>query len=308
MTIALITHPECLLHNPGIDHPESPERLRVISKELGLAGLEPFLIHEIAPLVSHEQLSRVHTEDYIESLLKLTPHDGVIAIDADTVISPHTLLAARYAAGAVVSAVDLVLSNRQINTAFCNVRPPGHHAERARAMGFCFFNNVAVGVAHALALYHLKRVAIIDFDAHLGNGTEDIFQNNKKVLICSIYQQNLYPYSDPPVQAKNIIHIPLEASATGREFRAEIIQSGLDKIKAFKPELIFISAGFDGHKQDHLSDLNLTEFDYLWISQQIRQIANLYSHGRIVSVLEGGYALNVLGQCVAAHLKGLLEQ
>lgn len=306
MTIALISHPDCLLHDSGLDHPECPDRLRVISNALASADLEPFLTHERAPLASREQLRRVHDEEYIDSLFQLTPQQGFVDLDPDTVMSPHTLSAALHAAGAVIKAVDLVLSDRKISTAFCNVRPPGHHAERARAMGFCFFNNLAVGVAHAIEYYRIKRVAIVDFDAHRGNGTEDIFQHNKKILIFSMYEQFLYPFDKPITNAKNIINIPLAAGATGREFRAEITQHVLDKLSAFKPEIIFISAGFDGHEKDNISDLNLTEFDYLWISQQIKQIANSDGQGRIVSVLEGGYALDVLGQCVVAHLKGLI--
>jgi acetoin utilization deacetylase AcuC-like enzyme len=173
-------------------------------------------------------------------------------------------------------------------------------------MGFCLLNNLAVGVAHAIKHHHIKRVAIVDFDAHRGNGTEEIFQNNKKVLICSIYEQFLYPIDEPITNAMNIINIPLAAGATGREFRAEIILHGLDKLNAFKPEMIFFSAGFDGHEKDTISNLNLTEVDYLWITQQIKQIANNHSQGRIVSVLEGGYALDVLGHCVVAHVKGLI--
>ncbi len=306
MTITIITHPECLCHNPGLGHPESAERLQVISRALKHADLAPFLTYELAPQVSTEQLFRVHTKAYINNLLHLEPIQNTIYIDADTIINPHSLSAARYAAGAVVHAVDRMFSIDPITTAFCNIRPPGHHAEHNRAMGFCFFNNIAVGVAHALQHYRLQRISIIDFDVHLGNGTEDIFRNNRKVQICSLYQQDLYPLTGPPLPAKNIIHIPIEAGATSREFRTELMHNGLDHIKSFKPEIIFISAGFDAHEQDPISDLNLTELDYLWISRQIKQIADQYSHGRIISVLEGGYALNSLGQCVTAHLKGLL--
>lgn len=307
MTIALITHPDCLLHDTGLENPECPERLRVIAAEINRSDIKESVIHyETAPLATLEQLSRVHDTDYINRLLSLSPKHGLINLDPDTVLSQYTLTAARRAAGAVILGVDLVLSNQPIHTAFCNIRPPGHHAERARAMGFCFFNNVAVGVAHALEHHHMKRIAIIDFDAHRGNGTEDIFQNNKHVLICSIYEQDIYPYY--PVQTfKNMIHIPLNSGATGREFRAEFIQYGLDRIKEFKPEMIFFSAGFDGHMQDPLSNLNLTEFDFLWITRQIKQIAKDHSQGRMISVLEGGYALNILGQAVVAHLRGLLD-
>lgn len=307
MTIALITHPECLLHDTGSGHPECPDRLRVITDELALSSLVPSLQYEIAPQATLEQLLRVHDEAYINTLIQMVPSQGLTRIDPDTVMSPHTLSAAFHAAGAVVRGVDLVLSNQQINAAFCNVRPPGHHAERAQAMGFCFFNNIAVGVAHALEHHHLKRVAIVDFDVHRGNGTEDMFQNNKKVLICSMYEQFLYPAHEIQVNAKNIIYIPLDAGSTGREFRAELSLHALEKINEFRPEIIFISAGFDGHVCDNISSLNLTEADYLWISRQIKRIADIHCPGRIVSTLEGGYALEVLGKCVISHLQGLLD-
>jgi acetoin utilization deacetylase AcuC-like enzyme len=304
MTV-IISHPDCLLHNSEIQHPECPERLRVISKALSSAKLEKNLSYEEAPLVTREQLYRAHDKKYIEGLLNLTTKEGPIYLDPDTIITPYTFSAALRSAGAVVKAVDLLMSN-QAKSAFCNIRPPGHHAEHNRAMGFCFFNNLAVGVAHALHFHKLKRIAIIDFDAHRGNGTEDIFFNNNQVLICSIYEENLYPF-DVPRQAKNIINIPLPARATGREFRAEITQHGLEKIDAFKPQIMFFSAGFDGHVQDPISNLNLTEFDYLWLTQQIKRIADTHSQGKMVSVLEGGYDLASLGQCVVAHINGLID-
>lgn len=305
MTV-IISHPECLLHNATLQHPECSERLNVISKALASADFAADLNYEEAPIVTLEQLYRVHDKKYVDYLLQISPKEGLVYIDSDTIMSPATLSAAMRAAGAVVKAVDLLISNRE-KTAFCNVRPPGHHAEQDRAMGFCFFNNIAVGVAHAISVYKLKRIAIIDFDAHRGNGTEAIFFNNKKVLICSSYEESIYPF-DAPQKAKNIINIPLSSGATGREFRSEITQYGLDQLNAFKPEMIFFSAGFDGHTQDKLTNLNLTEFDYLWLTQQIKQIADAHSFGRMISVLEGGYALNSLGKCVVAHIKGLMGQ
>ncbi len=222
-------------------------------------------------------------------------------------MNSHTLAAALHAAGAVVKAVDLVLTHKT-NTVFCNVRPPGHHAEHDAAMGFCFFNNIAVGVAHALNKYHLKRIAIVDFDVHRGNGTEDIFKHNKKVLICSSYEFFLYPHHLPQPNADNIIYIPLEPGSTGKEFRAELSLYGMNKLDEFSPELIFFSAGFDGHKNDNISNLKLTESDYYWVTQQVKEIADRHCQGRIISVLEGGYALDVLGECVLSHLKGLSEE
>lgn len=304
MTV-IISHPDCLLHNADIQHPECPERLKVITKALASFESGANLCYEEAPLATEEQLYRVHDKKYIDYLRKLNPKEGLISIDADTIMTPHTFSAALRAAGSVVKAVDLLLSNRA-NSAFCNVRPPGHHAEHQRAMGFCFFNNLAIGVAHALHFHKLKRIAIIDFDAHRGNGTEDIFFNHKQVLVCSVYEENLYPF-DQPGQAKNIINIPLPSGATGREFRSEITQHGLERINAFKPQMIFFSAGFDGHIHDTISGLNLTEFDYLWLTQQIKRIAETHSQGKMISVLEGGYDLASLGQCVVAHVKGLMD-
>jgi len=303
MTV-IISHPDCLLHNAEIQHPECPERLKVITKALASSALGANLTYEEAPLATETQLCRVHDKKYIDHLFKLTPKEGFISIDADTIMTPYTLSAALRAAGAVIKAVDLLVLN-QAKSAFCNIRPPGHHAEHNRAMGFCFFNNLAIGVVHALQFHKLQRVAIIDFDAHRGNGTEEIFLNNKQVLICSIYEENLYP-SDIPIKAPNIIHIPLPYGATGREFRAEITQYGLKRLNSFKPQMLFFSAGFDGHTQDSISNLNLNEFDYLWLTQQIKQIADTHSEGKIVSVLEGGYDLASLGQCVVAHIKGLM--
>lgn len=304
MTV-IISHPDCLLHNAGIPHPECAERLQVITQALASSELANKLSYEEAPLATDSQLYRVHDKEYIHTLQALNPEEGFTAIDADTIMTPHTFSAALRAAGSVVKAVDLLLSN-QAKTAFCNIRPPGHHAEHNRAMGFCFLNNLAVGVAHAIHVHQLKRIAIIDFDAHRGNGTEDIFFNHKQVLICSSYEENLYPFDVVPEHADNIIYIPLAPGATGREFRSEITQNALERIATFKPQMIFFSAGFDGHTQDSISDLNLTEFDYLWLTQQIKQIADTHSQGRMISVLEGGYDLASLGQSVVAHIKGLL--
>ena len=302
--IAIISHHDCLLHNTTIEHPECSDRLRVITKALHASKLDTSLCYIEAPPATYEQLSLVHDKKYLNKLFALTSTEKSIYLDPDTIFDAYTIPAALRAAGAVVKAVDMLMAN-EIASAFCNVRPPGHHAEPNRSMGFCFFNNVAVGVAHALNTYQLKRVAIIDFDAHRGNGTEAIFYNNKNVLICSIYEEFLYPFNNPK-KAKNILHIPLPSGATGRELRAEIVQNGLEKINAFKPQMIFFSAGFDGHVQDTISNLNFTEFDYFWLTQQIKQIAENHSQNQIVSVLEGGYALNTLGQCVVAHIKGLL--
>lgn len=303
--VALISHPNCLLHDMSPNHPERPQRLEAIFAAIVAAGLDTVLKQELAPQATREQLALVHDADYIDDIFAKAPEHGMVILDPDTAMNPFTLNAALHAAGAVVKAVDLVMT-KQANAAFCNVRPPGHHAERARAMGFCIFNNVAVGVAHALKQYNLKRIAIVDFDVHHGNGTEDIFQNNQKVLLCSTYEELLYPFSDT-AGTESIIKIPLPAGSTGREFRSEFLMNGFDQIKNFAPQLIFFSAGFDGHQEDMLANLRLTEFDYAWITRQVKQIAEECCQGRIVSVLEGGYALDALGRSVVAHIKALLE-
>lgn len=304
MTIAFISHPDCLLHDMGKYHPEQPARLRVIDDELIRVGLEAVLKQYSAPLVTREQLLRVHDEKYIDFIFASSPKEGLVPLDPDTWMNSHTLQAALRAAGAVVLGVDLVMS-KETDAAFCNVRPPGHHAEKAKAMGFCFFNNVAVGVAHALEHHKLKRVAIVDFDVHHGNGTEDIFRHDERVLYCSSFQSPFYPFSGANTKSKHISNIPLPAGTTGKIFREKVEEFWFKKIMQFEPEMIFFSAGFDAYLKDEMSDLLLTEDDYAWITQAVKQIADEVCHGRIVSALEGGYELNGLGRCVAAHIRAL---
>jgi acetoin utilization deacetylase AcuC-like enzyme len=247
----------------------------------------------------------VHDENYINNIFQLSPQQGLIELDPDTWMNPHTLIAALRAAGSVISAVDLVMSG-EVVAGFCHVRPPGHHAERSHAMGFCFFNNIAVGVAHALEHHHLKRIAIIDFDVHHGNGTEDIFQQDERVLLCSSFEHPFYPYNGADTKSHHILNLPMAAGTGGQKFREEIKNLWLEKIKSFKPEMIFFSAGFDGHAEDNMSNLLLHENDYEWITREIKQIADECCQGRIVSALEGGYALEALARSVTAHLRGLL--
>lgn len=305
MKIAYITHPDCLLHEADATHPEQPARIRAIENALFNSELAGQLSRYESPAATQEQLAYVHDPLYIQHIFQMSPKDSVVYLDPDTYMNQYTLPAALHAAGAVLQAVDLVMSH-EVNLAFCNIRPPGHHAEHMRAMGFSFFNNVAVGVAYALKRYKLKRIAIIDFDVHHGNGTQDIFQNEKRVLYCSIFQYPFYPFSDVDAGGDHIINIALPAGTTGREFRAEIEQHWLGAVRAFKPEIIFFSAGFDGHRNDVLANWLLTEFDYAWLTRRIKQIADECAHGRMISVLEGGYALDVLGQCVVAHLGAML--
>jgi len=306
MATAFISHPDCAHHEMGANHPECPARLSAISDQLIASGLDILLRHYEAPLASREQLCRVHDEQYIATLFQLAPTDeALVWIDPDTGMNSHTLTAALRAAGAAVQAVDLVMQDEVAN-AFCNVRPPGHHAEHDRAMGFCFFNNVAVAATHALDVWGLERVAIVDFDVHHGNGTEDIFKDQPNVLLCSTFQHPFYPYRDASCSNDHIINVPLPSGTTGEEFRRAVQAHWLQPLAEFKPQLILISAGFDGHVEDKMAEFNLMEQDYAWVTDEVKTIADACCDGRIVSVLEGGYALSALGRSVAAHLRALL--
>lgn len=305
MAVALITHPECARHDMGAAHPESPARLGAIHDQLIASRLDGVLHHYESPAATREQLARVHDPDYIESIFRKAPQQGRVALDPDTSMNPHSLSAARHAAGAAVLGVDLVMRD-EVRAAFCSVRPPGHHAERRRAMGFCIFNNVAVGAAHAMAAHGLKRVAILDFDVHHGNGTEDIFGADSRVLFCSTFQHPYYPYSGTEPTAEHIINAPLPAGAGGREFRQVVETRWLPALATFKPQLVMFSAGFDAHRDDDLAELNFDERDYFWVTEQVTKIADRHAHGRMVSTLEGGYDLPALGRSVVAHLQGML--
>jgi acetoin utilization deacetylase AcuC-like enzyme len=307
MSLGLITHRDCRLHNAGELHPECPARLDAISDQIIASGIEPFMRHYDAPLATREQLERVHTPDYVQHIFNIAPTDQSIHLDPDTVMCPATLQAALRAAGAVIYAVDLVMQG-DINTAFCSVRPPGHHAEHDKAMGFCIFNNIAVGVAHALAEYKLERVAIVDFDVHHGNGTEDIFKDEPRVLLCSSFQHPFYPYTEfETSQPDNIYHMPMEVGSGSQAFKEQMTEHCFPVLETFKPELIFISAGFDAHIEDDMSNIVLVDDDYQWVTQQIMKIAKKYSNGRVISALEGGYALSALGRSVVKHLKALMD-
>ena len=304
MQTAYISHPDCLKHDMGIYHPECPQRLTAIESELKTTGLLLQLQRNDAPLATTEKLSRVHISDYIESIRQASPADGLIALDADTAMNPFSLNAALRAAGAAVLATDLVLAGA-VNNAFCAVRPPGHHAESDHAMGFCLFNNVAVGVAQAIAHYQLQRVAILDFDVHHGNGSEEIFRNNPHVMLCSTFPHPFYPYCGADSASDRMINVPLPRGSDGKVFRKAVTDVWIPALEKFKPEMIFVSAGFDAHRDDDMAELRLDDEDYVWITQQTRTIADKHAHGRIVSVLEGGYELQALGRCVAAHIRVL---
>jgi acetoin utilization deacetylase AcuC-like enzyme len=303
---AYISHADCLLHDTGDIHPESAARLWAINDRLISAQLHDFLRHYDAPEATRAQLLRIHDESYLDWTERQVPEHGHAHLDPDTVISSHSLKAARRAAGAVIHGVDLVMQGK-VNNAFCAIRPPGHHAKRSAAMGFCIYGNVAAGAAHALHQHGLDRIAILDFDVHMGNGTEDIFKNDPRVLICNAYQENAYPHFPCGEMSNNSVCAPLKQVAGSDEFRDAIERHWLPAVRDFEPQLILISAGFDGHVADDMSDIGLTESDYGWVTRRIAELAQKYSNGRIVSSLEGGYELHALARSVEKHLRVLMN-
>jgi acetoin utilization deacetylase AcuC-like enzyme len=306
VTTAYITHPACLLHDMGANHPESPDRLRAIGDRMIASGIDAHLAHREAPAVTREQLARVHGEAYLDAIDAASPRSGLAYLDPDTALCPGSLAAARHAAGAVVHAVDLVMRG-DCSNAFCAVRPPGHHAESSRAMGFCVYNSIAVGAMHALEAHGLSRVAIVDFDVHHGNGTEEIFAGDPRVLMVGTFQYPLYPYSGVEPLGANMHNVPLSPGADGAALRAAVRDHWLPALEAHRPELIFVSAGFDAHREDPLASLAFTEADYAWVTRELLDVANRHAQGRIVSTLEGGYALSALGRSVAEHVRVLVE-
>jgi acetoin utilization deacetylase AcuC-like enzyme len=304
MPAAFITHVECLKHEMGAHHPERAARLTAIEDQLVASGIGQHLQRFEAPLATDEQLARVHPIEYVRAVRNAAPRQGTVHLDPDTAMNPWSLQAALRAAGAAVLAVDLVLKD-EVKTAFCSVRPPGHHACRARPMGFCIFNNVAVAARHALAAHGLDRVAIIDFDVHHGNGTEDIFEGDPQVLMASTFQHPFYPYSGTDDPARNMVNIPLAAGTGSREFKQAVREAWLPALDEFRPELVLISAGFDAHAEDDMAMLRFTDADYAWVTAQVKDIADRHAQGRVVSVLEGGYALSALGRSVVQHLRVL---
>jgi len=301
-TTAFITHADCLKHDIGAHHPERPERLTAIEDQLIASGVGQHLTRFEAPLVTDEQLARVHPTDYVRAIRDAAPRSGTVHLDPDTAMNPHTLQAALRAAGAAVLAVDLVLQ-RKSSSAFCAVRPPGHHACRARPMGFCIFNNVAVAARHALEAHGLERVAVIDFDVHHGNGTEDIFEGDEQVLMASTFQHPFYPYSGTDNPASNMVNVPLAAGAGSKEFREAVRAEWIPALNDFAPQLIVFSAGFDAHAEDDMAMLRFTDADYGWVTEQLKSVAERHAKGRMVSMLEGGYALSALGRSAVQHIK-----
>jgi acetoin utilization deacetylase AcuC-like enzyme len=304
MTTAYLTHPSSLKHDMGAGHPECPARIHAIEDQLIASGLMPFLFQHEAPAVTTEQLERVHSRDYIESIFKQSPRNGLVYLDADTAMNPHSLEAALHAAGAAVKAVDLVMGG-QAENAFCNIRPPGHHAGRSSAAGFCIFNNVAVAAAHALEQHGLQRVAIADFDVHHGNGTDEIFNADSRVMLCSTFRHPYYPYRGEESTNEHIINVPLARGASGADFRTAVTKKWLPALENFQPQLVLVSAGFDAHIEDDMGGLALAEADYVWVTEVLKGLAKRHAGNRIVSTLEGGYALHALGRSATAHIKVL---
>ena len=305
MTTGYITHSDFLKHEMGSHHPECPERIQAINDQLIRSGIDRFLHHLDAPLASEDQLELVHSPEHIAFVKERSPASGYYMLDGDTIMNPYTWSAALRAAGAAIAGVDAVMKG-EVENVFCAVRPPGHHAEPTRSMGFCVFDNVAVAARYAMEEYGISRVAIIDFDVHHGNGTEAAFFNDPNVLMCSFFQHPFYPYSGLD-KAKNMVNVPLPAATRGDVVRSIVEEQWLPRLREFEPELIIISAGFDAHREDDLGQMGLVEDDYAWITKKLKEVANQSAQGRIVSCLEGGYNLSALGRSVVAHVRALAD-
>ena len=306
MATLLFTHPACLEHDPGEFHPESPARLRAVLAALEAPEFAPLGRRE-APSADLEDIARVHPRDFVDAMLAAVPETGYAGVDADTILSPGSGEAALRAAGAAVAAVDAVVSGEARN-AFCAVRPPGHHAEPDRAMGFCLFNNVSVGAARARAVHGLARVAVVDFDVHHGNGTQAMFERDPSLFYASTHQSPLYPGTGARSErgVGNIVNVPLPPMAGSAEFRRGVEASILPALDAFAPDLVMVSAGFDAHRRDPLAQLMLVEDDYAWVTERLLECAERHAGGRLVSTLEGGYDLAALGASAAAHVRALM--
>jgi acetoin utilization deacetylase AcuC-like enzyme len=308
MTTLFLCHPAALEHQTPLGHPERPDRIRAIERVLEKERFAA-LVREPAPMAEIATIARVHPQVYIDSIRDMAPREGLVRIDEDTAMSPGTVEAALRAAGAAVQAVDEVMT-RKVDNAFAAMRPPGHHAERTRAMGFCFFNNAAIAARHARARYGAERVAIFDWDVHHGNGTQDIFWRDKSVLYCSTHEMPLYPgtgASSERGEYDTIVNVPLSSGEGSEVFREAVETAILPRIDSFHPDLIVISAGFDAHWRDPLAALNLTEADFGWATRKVMDLADRRCEGRVVSVLEGGYDLEGLSLSVAAHVSRLMK-
>jgi acetoin utilization deacetylase AcuC-like enzyme len=305
-TTAFISHPDCWKHDPGSYHPERAARMDAINDRFVASGLFDYLDQYEAPLASDVELARVHPDDYIEMIHSSAPQQGIVHLDPDTAMSPGSHNAILRAAGSGVLGTDLVMEGT-VKNVFCSVRPCGHHAESDRAMGFSFFNNVAVAAAHAVDHWGLERVAIIDFDVHHGNGTEEMFSNKPEYLMCSIFQHPFYPGSGTQNPAANMINVPLPRGSRGDALKKAALDEWIPALEKFQPQMIFISAGFDAHVEDDMAGLAFVESDYAWVTQLIKSFADQVCEGRIVSILEGGYNLSALGRSAEAHVRVLAE-
>jgi acetoin utilization deacetylase AcuC-like enzyme len=310
MSTAFYSHAECRLHDMGPGHPECPQRLDAIQDQLLASGLSIALEQREAPLATLEQLGRAHTLNYITQLQEFMAQVQASGeprhLDPDTVVSAGTWRAALRSAGAAVAATEAVFRG-EVENAFCSTRPPGHHATRDQTMGFCFFNNVAIAARHALDVLGLQRVAIIDFDVHHGNGTEDIIAGDERMLMASFFQHPLYPNTGAVPQGTNMVNVPIPPYTRGMDVREMIDAMWLPRLDEFRPQMLFVSAGFDAHREDDLGQLGLVEADYEWITRRIKDVADRHAGGRIVSCLEGGYALSALGRSVVTHLRVLAD-
>lgn len=304
MTTGFFSHDDCMKHDMGQGHPECPERIASIISHLSQSGLDQELDWVKPEEITHDQLLLAHPEGYLKQLDMMQPTRGRVFTDPDTAMMPDTLRAARLAAGANIQAVDMILSS-QLTNAFVCARPPGHHAERSKSMGFCFYNNVALAAKRALNFHQLERVAIIDFDVHQGNGTVDILGGDERILMCSSFQHPFYPHSHVHRQAENIINTPIKAGETAANYRKIIESDWLHRLQDFRPQMILVSAGFDAHRMDPLAELNLETEDFAWLTEMITSVAKDHANDRVLSTLEGGYHLNALGESAAAHLKVL---
>lgn len=307
MSIAYISHQKCQLHDMGPNHPEQPARLTAINDRLIATGLDLVLRRYDALPATRQQLLRAHDAAYVDTIFARSPEKGMVSLDADTSMNPHSLEAALLAAGAGTQGVDLLLGG-EVSQVFCGVRPPGHHAEHARAMGFCLFNNVAVAACHALEHHGLERVGIVDFDVHHGNGTEDIVAGDERILFCSTFQHPFYPHTGYGTAAANVVNVPLAAGCGGNEFKAAVQEHWLPRLDSFAPQLVIISAGFDAHQADPLADFRLVDEDFAWVTRRLCEQADRSAGGRVLSSLEGGYDLHALARCVEAHLKAMLGE
>lgn len=301
MTTAFFSHDDCLKHNMGPEHPESPERIAAIISYLADSGVGERLDWVRPDEITRDQLLTVHPEKYLHQLELMQPTRGRVYTDPDTAMMPDTLRAARLAAGGNIEAVDMVMSS-QVTNAFVCARPPGHHAERSKSMGFCFYNNIALAAMRALNFHQLERVAIIDFDVHQGNGTADIVGGDERILMCSSFQHPFYPHSHVHRQPENIINTPIASDCSALDYRKAVEAGWLKKLQDFRPQAVLISAGFDSHRLDPMAELNLEEDDYRWLTEMIVSVASDHANDRIISTLEGGYHLRALAQSVNAHL------